>query len=308
MATAKEKTQALLKQFRLYYRIKASRIYDVYWRLFDRRVLDARRTEVTFYRNLLQELPPSGLVFDVGANHGWKTSIFLGLGARVVAVEPDQKSQEILKLSFHRYRWFRKPVTIVGKAAGEADTIATMWIDAPGSAKNTLSPKWVAALRADDTRFGAALNFAAQRSVTTTTLDRLIADYGVPFFIKIDVEGHEIHVLRGLHQRVPFLSFEVNLPEFQCEGLECVELLGSLCADGCFNYVTDCREGLVLDRWLGPADFARVLANCSDKSIEVFWTTRQPAAVRRATDAPASHRARRYGRKARSTADVVFNR
>jgi FkbM family methyltransferase len=250
-------------------------VYDWYWRVFDRTILDDRAAEVLFYQGLLKDLPPHGLVFDIGANHGWKTDIFLRMGARVVAVEPDEVNQGILRQSFLSYRLSKKPVAIVGKALGEMDAVETMWIDAPGSAKNTLSKKWVDTLRTDESRFGQALSFTRQKAVTTTTLDKLIAEHGVPFFVKIDVEGHEPNVLRGLRQPVPYLSFEVNLPEFEPEGLECIELLGRLAADGRFNYVADCRKGFKLARWVGAAAFSQVLSDCADRSIEVFWTTKR---------------------------------
>ena len=44
--------------------------------------------------------------------------------------------------------------------------------------------------------------------VAVTTLDALIARFGVPAFIKIDVEGAEPDVLAGLSHAVPVLSFE----------------------------------------------------------------------------------------------------
>ena len=44
--------------------------------------------------------------------------------------------------------------------------------------------------------------------VPVTTLDRLIAQFGLPSFIKIDVEGFEDRVLAGLSHRVRALSFE----------------------------------------------------------------------------------------------------
>ncbi len=64
--------------------------------------------------------------------------------------------------------------------------------------------------------------------------------------MKIDVEGLEPSVIRGLRRPVPYLSFEVNLPEFRPEGLECVELLRTLTPTGAFNYAVKCDTGLEL--------------------------------------------------------------
>jgi hypothetical protein len=80
------------------------------------------------------------------------------------------------------------------------------------------------------------------------------------FFIKIDVEGYEVSVWRGLHSKVPYVSFEVNLPEFLPDELECVEILHQLAQTGKFNYVTGDMQGLVLPQWLDPAQFSKVLA------------------------------------------------
>jgi len=154
-----------------------------------------------------------------------------------------------------------------------------MWIDEPGSAKNTLSQKWVNTLRTDKERFGQALNFAARKEVETTTLEKLFTTHGVPFFIKIDVEGFELSVLRGMKRSVPYLSFEANLPEFKPEGLKCVELLGQLDPEGQFNYVVDCRRGFSLERWLSGGEFSEAFQQCTDKSIEVFWRSSSTSAT-----------------------------
>ena len=273
MPTGKSQVQSVLNRAGLYHRVKTSSAYDWYWRIVDRSILDDRDAEVTFYKSVLAGFPSNGLVFDVGANHGAKTDTFLRIGARVIAIEPDELNQDILRQKFLTYRLFKKPVTVVGKALSEKDATQIMWIDEPGSAKNTLSQKWVETLRVDASRFGEALGFSGQKAVTTTTLDQLIAAHGVPYYVKIDVEGHEPSVIRGLHRPVPFLSFEVNLPEFQPEGLECIELLGRLSADGRFNFAADCRKGLSLERWAGAEAFAKVLAACEEKSVEVFWKT-----------------------------------
>jgi FkbM family methyltransferase len=193
-----------------------------------------------------------------------------------VAVEPDEANQQILKEKFLRYRLARKQVSIVGKALSDKATVETMWIDEPGSAKNTLSQKWVTILIDDEKRLGHSLDFGQRKEIETTTLEQLVIAHGLPFFVKIDVEGYELAVLKGMQRPVPFLSFEVNLPEFMAEGLECVSRLGSLAADGKFNYAADCTQGLVLEEWLGPEKFSQALSQCAEKSIEVFWKTCLP--------------------------------
>jgi hypothetical protein len=46
--------------------------------------------------------------------------------------------------------------------------------------------------------------------VDVVTLDQLAARYGVPSFVKIDVEGFDDHVLRGMSFQPEALSFEFN--------------------------------------------------------------------------------------------------
>ncbi|HEY9503124.1 MAG TPA: FkbM family methyltransferase, partial [Pyrinomonadaceae bacterium] len=108
------------------------------------------------------------------------------------------KRTKSLRQRFLKSRVRPKRVDVEGKAVSDAIATKTMWIDAPGSAKNTLSPKWVATLRSDQKRFGQCFEFASEKQVETITLEKLIATHGIPFFIKIDVEGHEPSVLRGL--------------------------------------------------------------------------------------------------------------
>src|SRR6266480_1999899 len=195
----KQHVQGVLKRAGLYERLKSSRVYDLYWSVADPSIVERVQSELRFYRNLLNGFHRNSLIFDVGANPGTKTDLFLKLGARVVAVEPDATNQEVLKQKFLTYGLSRKPVVIVGKALSDKETVETMWIDEPGSAKNTLSKKWVETLKKDDDRFKQHHEFAERTTVDTTTLDKLIATHGLPFFIKIDVEGHEPSVLRGLH-------------------------------------------------------------------------------------------------------------
>ncbi len=213
------------------------------------------------------------LIFDIGANEGYKTDVFLRLGAKVIAVDPDESNQEALDGKFLKCRFVKRPVTIVGKAVSDRDAVETMWVDQPGSAKNTMNRKWVETLIKDKERFGNTFTFTQRKSVETITIESLIAAHGFPFFIKIDVEGYEVNVIRGMCRPVPFLSFEVNLPEFRSEGSECIQLLGTLSTEGRFNYAFDYERGLALKEWMNQEKFLEVFRSCKEKSIEVFWKT-----------------------------------
>src|SRR5579859_5883866 len=96
----KSMVQRVLKRAGLYNRVKASHAYDLYWSVFDRSLVAGVHRELRFYRSLLEGLRPGSLVFDVGANDGFKTGIFLKLGARVVAIEPDRTNQQVLREKF----------------------------------------------------------------------------------------------------------------------------------------------------------------------------------------------------------------
>ncbi len=209
-ATFRHLAQSLLRKTGLLNRARHSWLYDAYWSVANPALLKARDLEVAFYRQLLRNLKPGGLIFDIGANHGYKTDIFLRLGASVLSVDPDDLNQRTLRESFIAKRIQPKPVTIVGKALSDKIGKATLWVNAPGSALNTLDERWVDSLREDETRFGGRSNFGERKQVETTTLDQLIEQYGRPVFVKIDVEGHELAVLKGLSAPVPMLSFEVK--------------------------------------------------------------------------------------------------
>src|SRR3984957_15847232 len=206
MRFPKRRAKELLKSACLYHRLNSSGIHDLYRRVADRNWITARERHLDFYRRLLTGLRPGDLIFDVGANEGLKTDLFLRMGARVVAIDPDETNQSILRERFLSLRLVQKPVSVIGKAVSDKKSVESMFIDGPGSAVNTLSQKWATTLRQNKWghTFGhAGLDFARSRVVESTTLEDLIAVHGHPLFIKIDVEGYELNAIQGLRQPVP---------------------------------------------------------------------------------------------------------
>jgi len=215
--------------------------------------------ETVFYRRLLAG-KHQPRVFDVGANRGEKTQIFLNLGASVVCIDPEPSCARLLQRRFASYSQ-RIVVLCTALASREGD--ATMFVHQSGSGYNTLDPQWAAKVSGEAGRDPASI------TVETRTLDALIRSFGRPDYIKIDVEGYEADVLSGLHQRIPLITFEVNLPDFARQGMECIEILASLDPHAHFNYFVSCAQGEVLPAPLPAAEFADLFSSLKESSVEV---------------------------------------
>ena len=77
---------------------------------------------------------------------------------------------------------------------------------------SSLSSDWVRAVQKTG-RF-SEYKWNRKQTVFIDTLDSLIAQYGVPAFMKIDVEGFEDQVVSGLSIPVGAISMEFNLPKW----------------------------------------------------------------------------------------------
>lgn len=192
------------------------------------RALDA---DEKFYRSLFPGRV--NLVFDVGANIGDKAEVFSRFATTVVCFEPDPRLAEGLRLRFKR----RKDVIIQGCGISEQPGSLPMHIYGHGSAYNTFNQK-----QHEQVVTGNVMHQVMQ--VPVITLHDAIARYGVPDFLKVDVEGHEKEVFFGLHQRVGLLSFEANFPAFVQETCEVIRHLHNMEPGVRFSI---CGSGIVFD-------------------------------------------------------------
>jgi FkbM family methyltransferase len=149
-----------------------------------------------------QLVKPGDLVFDIGAHAGNRTRAFAALGCRVVAVEPQPDFARLLRRFFGR----SPRITIVEAAVGGVSGHAELAISQRTPTVTTASRAWREA-RAGEPEF-AGVDWNRVVRVRVTTVDALIEQFGMPAFVKIDVEGAEPEVLAGLPRSVPALSFE----------------------------------------------------------------------------------------------------
>lgn len=227
----------------IYYPLKYSRLFHLYELLFKPQTIKQHRQEISLYRSFL---PPCKLIFDIGANDGHKTAAFITMSETVVCCEPDKENFRLLTV---RFRNKKTRIIIENKALSDKEGEAELLIHHPGSAFNTLSNKWQLLLEKDgEERWNEQIRFTGTTTIQTTTLDKLIEKYGRPDYIKIDVEGFEEHVLKGLSQPVAYLSFETLLPDYKNELLNCLDKIHSLDSSASFNIAL--HEKLVLPGWI----------------------------------------------------------
>lgn len=224
----------------------------------------AKQAEFDLFRSLV---PPGSLCFDIGANIGEKTRMYLAHGCRVVAVEPVERNIEILEKRFGR----TPDVTIVSSAASDHVGREAINVIDDVTAFSSFSNRWVASLEDPElNRFGVRLPPSTSQMVDMTTLDLLIERFGSPDYVKVDVEGHEINVLRSLSQKVTLVSFEANLPEFADETINCVSTLATLAPASVFNYTDEGQDDLKLAEWIDAAAFQERLESTHERFMEIY--------------------------------------
>lgn len=210
-----------------------------------------------FYR---QFIPPHAVCFDVGANVGNRTKIFVKLASKVIAVEPQERCARVLAALQRR----SSTLQIICKALGSSEGEAEIYLSDVHSL-SSLSPGWIDTAKRSN-RFGGDV-WNRKRRVELTTLDQLISEQGWPAFIKIDVEGFEYEVIQGLSQCPACLSLEF-VPERLEPTFNCFARLSELGSIE-LNYSLGEEFSLQLSSWVGVNQMKDILLSLPD-NVRVF--------------------------------------
>lgn len=230
-------------------------------------VSNKTKRNIDFYNSFLaiEDLSEKPLVFDVGANKGNKAYAFARMGYNVICLEPEKKSLETLNYRFKN----NQQVKIVPKGVSDSNKIIKLHIHDYRSGYNTFSDKWVNHLHDNGKeRVGKNIDILESYDVETTTLDQLIEEFGMPLFVKIDVEGHELEVVSGLSKKVPYISFEANLPEFLKESQKIIEHFCSINNNATFKSAK--YEQLEHNDWLNKEGILNYLKTTDNSVVEII--------------------------------------
>ena len=203
--------------------------------------------ELDFYSQLIKR---GDLCFDIGANIGDKTSVFVRLGVIVVAVEPQESCWRVLKRRFKNDNVSIEAVALAAEKGGR-----TLFVDRSHTLA-TMSRDWLATVKQSG-RFPGH-KWADKLPVQATTLDSLIEKYGRPAFCKIDVEGFEFEVLQGLSRPVKTMSLEF-VTERIGPTLNCIDYL-SMLGKAKFNYCLGGSMTFALPNWADCHKIKQILS------------------------------------------------
>lgn len=199
---------------------------------------EAAVQSISSFYSSLNLIKKGDLVFDVGANIGIYSEAFLALGTRVVAIEPQPNCVEEMRRSISSPD-FSCECAGVGSKEGSLD----LFVSSSGSnVASTFSQKHKELEEANN-----KTDYTGSARVPITTLDLLIKKYGVPKYIKIDVEGFEKEVLGGLSSPVDFISFEFHSSSIQ-DAENCIGILEKKGFRN-FNLVHDGKSAFVFPNW-----------------------------------------------------------
>ncbi|SIQ60026.1 methyltransferase, FkbM family [Rhizobium sp. RU20A] len=160
-----------------------------------------------------------GLIFDLGMNNGDDSAFYLERGLRVVALEANPSLCERAAGRFADAARTGR-LTIINAAIWESSGEQTFYINLENDHWSSLDIGWAS-------RNGSACK-AVQ--VQCLTLPQLFSSHGVPFTLKIDVEGVDHMVLGQLHG-LPLLPRFVSVEDCRF-GYEYLESLARCGYDG----------------------------------------------------------------------------
>jgi FkbM family methyltransferase len=226
----RQRIRNFLESFDFYFRIRFSDFFLKYIQKKHFSVAPTLQLEKEYYLSFLKNIKgDKKIIFDVGANEGFISYFFLEENFKVIAIEPDARNQKILTARFNNQKGFK----LIGKGASDKEKIAPFFVHNRNSALNTFSRKWKESI---ESKSRGDEFLGVQDFIELTTLDQIIKKEGVPSFIKIDVEGHELEVVKGLNTKIPLLSFEANFPDFKEETFLILEKLVKIDEKCKFNY------------------------------------------------------------------------
>lgn len=196
-----------------------------------------------FYSNLIVK---NNLCFDIGANVGNKSKLFLSLGAKVIAFEPQSScAQKLDKLKDINKNFDFKTIGV-----GEITEVKTLHLGSH-SEVSSFSEKFMNYFKND------TIYWKDTEDVHISTLNAIITKYGIPDYCKIDAEGYEQKILKNLTTPIRIIELEFT-SGFMEETTKIIDKLSSLGITR-WNYNLNEKPKFELSKWVSSDQIITVL-------------------------------------------------
>jgi|SRR5579872_1178600 len=156
-------------------------------------LIRARRKALEWFDGPLTILPVRGspdraaLIYDVGLCDGGDTEFYLAKGFRVVAIEANPALVRSAKERFARHikaGWLTIVETAIGPTRGRVEFDV-----------HTSNPHWSSIVTDRRERMHDEIRTI---EVNCTTLDNVLREHGIPYYLKIDIEDADLDAIKSL--------------------------------------------------------------------------------------------------------------
>ena len=140
------------------------------------------------------------LLFDIGANQGKYSEANEHQYNKIVMVEANPELALALATKFQD----KSHIQIVNQAVSDQPGKVTFYINEDADTISTVDTEWV-----EKSRFATTHKRWRPVEVSAISIDQLVEQFGQPSYIKIDVEGYELNVLKSMKKRhASHIAFE----------------------------------------------------------------------------------------------------
>jgi FkbM family methyltransferase len=180
------------------------------------------------------------LIFDIGANKGEKTDVFITKAEKVICFEPNPDLAKLLKEKYANKNVIVNDVAVSDSIGEKIFSIANV------DTISTLEDDWITNSRFSNREY----TWDKKITVKTTTLDQIIEEYGIPDYVKIDVEGHEHRVLLPFTKLIPNTIFSFEWSEEHKSKI--ISILNHVHSLGYDKFAATIIDNLVFEEQLSP--------------------------------------------------------
>ena len=198
-------------------------------------------------------IPKEDAIFvDIGANIGWYSLLFAAAGYPVISFEPMQANEQLFRRSICSNSGFQQRLTYHTDMLSKAPHKNCTMVSNDGNFGDGI-------VSCDQHLHLETGYHVRETGMYMTTLDIVLADLHHPvFMVKMDVEGHEGHVLQGatktiLQAQVPYLMFEFSYAWVKRAGGDPDDFLNNLVEAG-YHFSFDAFHGATFDPLVYYAD------------------------------------------------------